>query len=298
MQNPSTHIDSNISSLLTDLDKDLLNFLYRQWNGSDGKEVPIAQVMQAFTEIDEDDFGDRCTALALDDLISSRGGKVLVLSQKGLALAQTMWDKATGQLLPVIEEPLPSPVQPGDDLIWDLSHVRNPRLSYRFAEYFSSTIGFYSSSGCVFHTRYRMRPAKDRERALVVIPDLQDEHDSYYGVPPEAAIPTRAFICPDADGGLQLRIRGPNKGKWHILPLREGLDLVQRKLGESPFLPVIMNGDLREIEPGIPALHLHRLLPGKISAHSDMELRALRRSIQHKLAERFGFKPLTGRLFA
>ena len=81
-------------------------------------------------------------------------------------------------------------------------------------------------------------------------------------------------------------------GGWRKVPLGAGLNMVQSKLGEVPFLPVLTKGDLREQSPSNPVLHLHRILLHKLDQRSAMEVRGIRRVIQDNLAEHFGYIPV------
>lgn len=45
--------------------------------------------------------------------------------------------------------------------------------------------------------------------------------------------------------------------------------LIQRyQAHDDVFLPILVKGDLREYEARMPSLHLHRINPARLSAHS------------------------------
>lgn len=289
-------IEENVAEGVQGLEKEILDFVYRQWHRNPGVEVPMTEVRQAFAEIDEDDFGDRCTALALEGLLSSNGGKTLTLGPKGVEMAERLFGKKSALQLVIDQEPEKPADTGGDDLFWNISNTHDPIRSYRFFEALSRSVSVYSATARALYTNYSLRPVHGKIPTLNIVPNLGDEHDTYYSIAASTVVPTRSFIRPDGNGGYQLQIIG-GKGATHVLPLREGLDLMQGKLGEAPLLPVLIQGSLRDLEPGVPGVLLHRLVLEKVTGHPDMELRSLRRAIQSRLADNFGFKVLAAKLF-
>ncbi len=49
------------------------------------------------------------------------------------------------------------------------------------------------------------------------------------------------------------------------------------------FLPILVKGDLREYEARMPSLHLHRINPARLSAHSLLSLNAIKGAIADHL---------------
>ncbi len=69
------------------------------------------------------------------------------------------------------------------------------------------------------------------------------------------------------------------------VPLATGLRaLIRQENTARPFLPVITKGDLRAFDKDNPSLHLHRLVPDRLSNSSAMEINGIRRAIRDRLA--------------
>lgn len=49
------------------------------------------------------------------------------------------------------------------------------------------------------------------------------------------------------------------------------------------FLPILVKGDLREYEARMPSLHLHRINPARLGAHSLLSLNAIKGAIADHL---------------
>ena len=80
-------------------------------------------------------------------------------------------------------------------------------------------------------------------------------------------------------GGLRKHfakiLSSPNVSYFGHLPVGEGYALHL--------------GDLREFKQSMPILHLHRIVLSKVTRHSELEIRTIRKSIQNKLVQHFGF---------
>jgi len=130
---------------------------------------------------------------------------------------------------------------------------------------------------------------RDNERKLTILPNPGADHDTFNFIGPDSVVSTKLYIAPDPNGALQLLM--PTKsGSWQPVPLQKGLQLVQEKMGDIPFLPVLTKGDLREQSPSSPVLHLHNILLDRIHDRSEMDLRTIRKTIQENLGEYFGFR--------
>ena len=60
--------------------------------------------------------------------------------------------------------------------------------------------------------------------------------------------------------------------------LRQAADVI-----DGPFLPIITNKDLKELNRTSPILHLHRLRPEKLHSLSQFEIGNIRGTIEDKM---------------
>ena len=91
----------------------------------------------------------------------------------------------------------------------------------------------------------------------------------------------------DAKGRLNivLPIRG-GSGDARRVPFEVGLKLINSKRPvDKPFLPVLMKGDLRELDKSTPCLHLHMIHLGDMPKLSAMEKMDIQRVIVQRLTD-------------
>ena len=74
--------------------------------------------------------------------------------------------------------------------------------------------------------------------------------------------------------------------KFRTVPLQMGLRIVQQQCPpDKPFLPILMKGDLRELDASIPCLHLHRIHTHRLTSHSTLEKNDIEKVIRKRLAD-------------
>lgn len=84
---------------------------------------------------------------------------------------------------------------------------------------------------------------------------------------------------------MVLPLRGESS-KYRRVPLEVGLRLInQKRPADKPFLPVLMKGDLRELNQDTPCLHLHMLQLSYLPRLSAMEVADIQRVILDRLKE-------------
>eukprot|EP01026_Neomeris_dumetosa_P078411 TRINITY_DN84847_c0_g1_i1.p2 TRINITY_DN84847_c0_g1~~TRINITY_DN84847_c0_g1_i1.p2 ORF type:complete len:102 (+),score=5.63 TRINITY_DN84847_c0_g1_i1:218-523(+) len=77
-----------------------------------------------------------------------------------------------------------------------------------------------------------------------------------------------------------------NTKKYKKVPLEVGLQLIRSKRpDEKPFLPVLVKGDLRELNTQTPCLHLHSLSVDELDDLSELELSDIRKVILSRIEE-------------
>lgn len=175
-----------------------------------------------------------------------------------------------------------------ENLVWDLGKLSDHDRATRFVMRFQQSLCVYSPPVEQLYTNYEIIIPDEDGRRLIILPNPHAYHDTYSHIPDEAVVQTSLFIAPDAEGKLNLLVPLAN-GQRRSMPLGVGLNFIQSKLGTVPFLPVLTKGDLREFDQSMPILHLHRIVLSKITGKSELEIRTIRKAIQNKLVQHFGF---------
>lgn len=176
-------------------------------------------------------------------------------------------------------------------LVWDLKELSHHDRATRFVMRFQESLCVFSAPVEQLYTNYEIVVPDDDGRKLIILPNPYAFHDTFSYIVADAVVPTRLLIAPDKEGSLLLLIP-QNNGGHRAMPLGVGLNFVQSRMGSTPFLPVLTKGDLREFKQSTPVLHLHRVVLDRIPGRSEMELRTIRKVIQEKLIQHYGFNAL------
>lgn len=174
------------------------------------------------------------------------------------------------------------------DLVWDMEAFSQRALAAEFVQRFENKLCVYSSSVEQLYSNYSIFFPEDENRKMVILPNPYAHHDTFQNIPEEAIRTTGLTILPGeliGKKGLYLSIpfKGGSKKKIRIVPLQAGLRAISSsRPAERPFLPVVMKGDLREIENRVPSLHLHSIELDRLGGRSALE----RSGIHHAIVER------------
>ena len=167
--------------------------------------------------------------------------------------------------------------QANNDLVWDMDEFKHRKLATDFVKRFENKLCVYSGSVEQLYSNYNIYFPEDEGRKMVILPDPYAYHDTFQGVSEGAISKTGLTIVPGELIGKQgLHLTVPIKGedgarKYRVVPLQTGLQAInKRRPANKPFLPVLMKGDLREIENKVPALHLHSIEVDKLQSRSEM----------------------------
>lgn len=181
-------------------------------------------------------------------------------------------------------------VNNNNDLVWDLDAFQQRRKATDFVMGFENKLCVYSGSVQQVYTNYNIFFPKEEDRKLVILPDPYAPHDTFNSIPQSAVSATGLYIVPGKVGdkdGLLLRIpfRSGNL-RYRTVPLQVGLRVVgQSRTPERPLLPVLMKGDLRELDADTPSLHLHTIQLDQLETQSMLERDGLRKVIQNHLSK-------------
>lgn len=180
--------------------------------------------------------------------------------------------------------------QANNDLIWDMNEFHHRKLATDFVKRFENKLCVYSESVEQLYSNYNIYFPEDEGRKMVILPDPYSYHDTFQGVSREAIQMTGLTIVPGeliGKKGLHLTIPLKTKEgqrKYRVVPLQAGLNAISTRRSDSnPFLPILMKGDLREIENKVPALHLHSIRLDKLTSRSAMERNGIKQVISEKL---------------
>lgn len=184
------------------------------------------------------------------------------------------------------------------DLVWDLDAFTQRQKASDFVMSFENRLCVYSGSVGQLYTNYNIFFPKEEDRKLVILPNPYAPHDTFNGIPDSAITATGLYILPAPSGTAspaansnkkprELLLRIPFRGggaKFRTVPLQIGLRVVgQKRPPERPFLPVLMKGDLRELDSSTPCLHLHSIQLERLGDHSMLEREGMRKVIQKHL---------------
>lgn len=177
-----------------------------------------------------------------------------------------------------------------NDLIWDLETIHQHQRAMAFVKQFENRFCVFSSTVRQLYTNYSMFCPEEANRQLVILPDPYAFHDTFNHLSPEAVQPTGLHIIPGNlinKSGLYLVISHKDKNVRSVpIPFQEGIRQILRRTNSGdPFLPVLMKGDLRELNQQLPCLHLHRLRIKALHNMSDLDRESIRTIITNKLMQ-------------
>lgn len=171
------------------------------------------------------------------------------------------------------------------DLIWELETFKQRKRAHEFVLNFENKICVFSGMVEQLYTNYNIfMPAEENSR-LVILPNPYAHHDIFHGIPDGAVKATGLFIVPGDKGQLLLRIPLRGGGKpFRLVPLQIGFKLInQRRPPNLPLLPVLVKGDLRELDARTPCLHLHAISLTNMAMLSPLEVNEIRRTILDRI---------------
>ena len=176
------------------------------------------------------------------------------------------------------------------DLVWDLDSFKQRQRAIDFVMGFENKLCIYSNSVEQLYTNYNLFFPKEENRKLVILPNPYAHHDNFNGIPEAAIQATGLNVIP----GEMLGKKGTfltipfksGKTTYRTVPLQVGLRVVnQQRPSDKPLLPILMKGDLRELDSNTPCLHLHTLVLDKMEKLSMMEQQGIRKVIIERIAE-------------
>jgi hypothetical protein len=173
-----------------------------------------------------------------------------------------------------------------NDLVWDLKTLTNRDRAHEFILKLENKLCVYSNSVEQLYTNYEILMPKDESHQLVILPNPYAYHDTYQGIPHEAIKATGLQIIPGKNGLLLIIPLKKGRNKFRSVPLVVGLKLINnRRPANKPLMPVLMKGDLRELNENYPTVHLHAITEAPLKHLSALDVAGIRQVISNRLEE-------------
>jgi hypothetical protein len=178
------------------------------------------------------------------------------------------------------------------DLAWDLDDFSDRDKAMDFVMQFESTLCVYSPSVEQLYTNYNMFFPKEFERKMVILPDPNAFHDTFFYIAPEAVVATGLYIIPGEligkEGLFLANVKEDRTLGDRQIPFEIGMRaIIANRPEDDPFLPVLAKGDLREFDDSWPVMHLHRVKPKVLAEISELDRSSLGKVISEKLDSLF-----------
>jgi hypothetical protein len=182
------------------------------------------------------------------------------------------------------------------DLVWSLGGNSFPEQTFGFLKRFEAALCLFSGTVSQLYSNYEIVHFGHDGRKLVALPNAFAAHDTFNNIDSDAVEPTGLYIIPtevtnlnDPEKGLKLVYRCSKTGKPKSIPLHDGLEKVRQKyMPREPFLPVMINRDLKSLNGKIPAMHLHRLRVDKLDQISELMKMDISKTVEDKMNAFYG----------
>lgn len=173
------------------------------------------------------------------------------------------------------------------DLLWGLDELTMQERALQFFKYFENKICVYSPSVSQLYCNYTFFLPENQKKNIVVLPDPYAFQDTFNHIPEQAVHATNLYIVHGRfieKQGLYLMMQKKDHSWSGPLSFKTGIEqLLKHFQNDDPFLPVLIKGDLRELNTRVPILHLHRLKLSSIGELSVMQKQNIRNVILNKL---------------
>lgn len=178
--------------------------------------------------------------------------------------------------------------QKNSDLIWDFDKLHQQKRAAKFIRQFENRFCVFSATVRQLYTNYSIFFPEEANRQMVILPDPYAFHDTFNHISASAVRPTGLHVIPGSligKKGLYLVISHKDKNVRSVpIPFQEGIrQILRRSNSDDPFLPILMKGDLRELDEKLPCLHLHRLNLNELHNMSSLERESIRTIATEKL---------------
>jgi hypothetical protein len=179
-------------------------------------------------------------------------------------------------------------VSNSDAIEWDIDHIVNKYSAYRFAKMFENRFCVYSPAVQKLYPAYEILEPNANAEKILVLPIMDADSEPYNNVESHSVTGTHVRVIPGelvGRQGIYLAMPGQS-GKNRALPLKEGLEELRKAKYEGrAFLPVVMNGDLREFDKKHPFFQLSLICVDGLKNMSAFERSDMANVIDTKLED-------------
>ena len=177
-----------------------------------------------------------------------------------------------------------------DDLRWDLQSINDKSQAISFVKQFEKSFCVFSGLVGQLYSNYTINIPESTNHNLVILPDPYAFHDTFFNLNSDAVFRTGMHILSgDVINRKGLYFISQNKEKksgLKLVPFQRGMEkILEQTSANDPFLPVLLKGDLRQLKPRMPCLHLHRLQLSKLKDISSFDRLELKRVITNRLIQ-------------
>jgi hypothetical protein len=163
-----------------------------------------------------------------------------------------------------------------DAIEWDIHNIERKYDAYRFAKLFENRFCVYSPTVQKLYTDYQIVEPSLESDKIMLLPTLTADSEPYHDIEPSCIVSTDVKVIPgEIVGRKGIHLAMPDleqPGKFKVFAFKEGLAELKKSLYQGrPFLPVLMNGDLREFDKKLPFLQLHIINIDKLVNLSSFE---------------------------
>lgn len=172
------------------------------------------------------------------------------------------------------------------DLVWDLNHILNRKKAVDFFKLIANCFCVYSPTVSKLYSNYEVITPNNYNSGLVILPNFYCFHDTFNYIDESAIRQTNIMlVASTVNKTKKLYLVLPIKQQQKIYPLAEGLEILNSFLKRKGhrFLPVLVNGDLREFRSQNPCLHLNLLMLDKLNDLSEFQKQDIADTIDNRV---------------
>ncbi|WP_163836247.1 hypothetical protein [Spartinivicinus ruber] len=172
------------------------------------------------------------------------------------------------------------------DLVWDLNHIFNRKKAIDFFKLIADCFCVYSPTVSKLYSNYEVITPNNYNSGLVILPNFYCFHDTFNHIDESAIRPTNIMLVANTvNKTKKLYMVLPIKQQQKIYPLGQGLEVLNSFLKNKghQFLPVLVNGDLREFRAQSPCLHLNLLMLDKLENLSEFQKQDIAETIHNRV---------------
>jgi hypothetical protein len=174
-----------------------------------------------------------------------------------------------------------------NDLKWGLSHINEKDSARGFLKTLEGGLCIHSNIVSQLYSKYKFEHATGYKDTIIVLPDPYAFEDNFSHINTSSLQKTNAYLIPGESIGKRgvflLMLKRGQKPK--TIPFWSGMNkLLKTKINDTDyFLPVIVKGDLREINSNVPSIRLSTLCISKLDNISPLNALCIKNTIKENI---------------